>query len=174
MEKSRKNSQPDIDSSEKTTSFYSSNYGTSNYSSLYPSNTSSAVVEVKDADTSNWLNSKNYAMVPRMGRRASQEYSSKYYKRDNSRSNKKDYQDIYKDKKDSKSKLQADSTRRTSIDSGSVVTSIPSIPTRKYSKDEDYATYEDLAEESSPPKLMPLSGFLSQVSLLTFSFILCS
>lgn len=165
-EGSRRSSQPNIliDSSDSGKSFYSSsNYSSSNYSSSVYGKPGDG----KDApDQSGWLGSKSYAMVPRMGRRASKDTNAKYYKRDNSRSdNKRDYQDIYKDKKESKPKTKTEITRRISVDTGAVIASVPTIPSRMYSKEDDYATFDELFEESSPPNLAPVSGYLPQVNI---------
>ena len=162
----RRMSQPDIlESSDKNISFYSSSYSSSNYCSVYSSNPTTT--EGGESETGNYSSSKNYSMVPRMGRRASRDLNAQYYKRDTSRSdNKKDYQDIYKDRKTTpKTATQTEKPRRISIDTGAIITSVPSVPTKKYNKDDDYVAYDDLTttEESVPPKIAPVSGLLNQV-----------
>ena len=167
----RRRSQPDILDSNDT-GFYTSNYSSSNYTANYSSNPSvSETRESKNcksptSDKSGWKSSKSYAMVPRMGRRASRDMNSKY-SRDSSRpANKKDYQDVYKDRKEEKSKSSKknEPTRMISMDTGAIITGMPTVPTRKYSREDDYAAYEELIVEEAPPKLAPISGLLSQVN----------
>lgn len=168
----RRKSQPDILDSNDT-GFYSSNYS-SNYTANYSSNPTvgdnGKHVNCKSptSDKSGWKSSKSYAMVPRMGRRASRDINTKFV-RDSSRpANKKDYQDVYKDRKEEKSKANkknSEPKRMISMDTGAIITGMPTVPTRLYSREDDYAAYEELIVEDAPPKLAPVSGLLSQVNI---------
>lgn len=168
----RRKSQPDILDSNDT-GFYSSNYS-SNYTANYSSNPTvgdngkHANCKSPTSDKSGWKSSKSYAMVPRMGRRASRDINTKFV-RDSSRpANKKDYQDVYKDRKEEKSKANkknSEPKRMISMDTGAIITGMPTVPTRLYSREDDYAAYEELIVEDAPPKLAPVSGLLSQVNI---------
>ena len=56
------------------------------------------------------------------------------------------------------------------MDTGAIITGMPTVPTRKYSREDDYAAYEELIVEEAPPKLAPISGLLSQVDNYTHYF----
>ncbi|XP_067936128.1 leucine zipper putative tumor suppressor 2 homolog isoform X2 [Watersipora subatra] len=159
MRSNRRRSQPDILESADSNGFYSSNY-LANYTHVYSPDTASSSLDSQDSQQL----AKDYSLVPRMGRRAAQDHNGKYYKRENSLSEeKKDYQDVYKNKKSAaNSTTQKENLRHISVDTGAVVSAVPSVPSRRYRKEEDYATYEELAEEPAPPQIAPVSGLLNQ------------